>query len=413
MRLPSLRAFSHDAKQLILSSGLIAVSFFGVFSLLRSLYLLRLGFGAPYVGAYYATGAFTFMAMGVPSGLLGQRFGTRRMMLVGSWLTVIGMSILPLLEMLMPAHGATWPFVSQLVMTVGWSMINVNTVPALMAVTRAPDRSSAYAMTSALRGIGTFGGTVVGGILPGLLAGFVGTDVQDPIPYGYALLVGALLGLLSIGPLLRIRGGGRPPADDVATRQRGPFPLLPVAAVIIYVFLRHTGWTTCQSFCTPYLDTELRIPTSTIGIINGAGQVAAIGVAFLIPRLSERWDHGWIVTASTGILSVSLAVLAIASHWSTVAFGMLGIQVAASLWLPSLQVFQMELVSEGWRGLSYGAVTMAMGSGFGSMSLFGGYFIDAQGYKKLFMLGVGLAIAGTVLMAAISQRVSRRARESR
>ncbi len=195
-------------------------------------------------------------------------------------------------------------------------------------------------------------------------------------------------------------------------RQRGPFPLLPVAAMIVYVFLRHTGWTTCQSFCTPYLDTELRIPTSTIGLINGVGQVAAIGVAFLIPRLSERWDYGWIVTASTGILSVSLGILATASHWSTVGFGMLGIQVAASLWLPSLQVFQMELVSEGWRGLSYGAVTMAMGSGFGSMSLFGGYFIDAHGYQKLFGLGIGLAAAGTVLMAAISHRVSRSMRES-
>jgi predicted MFS family arabinose efflux permease len=96
--------------------------------------------------------------------------------------------------------------------------------------------------------------------------------------------------------------------------------------------------------------------------------------------------------------------LAFLPHWSTAGLGLLGVQVSSAVWLPALQVFQMELVTEGWRGLSYGAVTMAMGLGFGSMSLVGGYVIEAQGYRTLFAVGVGLALAATVVMAAISQR---------
>ncbi|MHB1319230.1 MAG: MFS transporter [Anaerolineae bacterium] len=403
-RLPSLHEFSHDARLLILASGLIAGSFLGWFSLLRSLYLLRLGFTPAYVGIYFAIGSFIFMALGIPAGALGQRFGTRRIMVVSVWLTVIGMLLLPLGEMVAPALRAVVPVVSQLVLTVGWSSIAVNTVPALMTVTQPSNRSSAYAMASALQGLGTLVGTLIGGALPGLIARIAGVSTSDPTPYAIALLIGAALGLLAIGPLSRVKGGQRPTTAEHAALERGPFPLLPVAAMVAYVFLRHAGWTTCQAFCGPYMDTELTLSTTAIGLVTGIGQVAAILVVFSVPRLAERWSHGWIVAASTGILALSLLLLAVVPHWIAVLVGLLGVQVAASLWLPALQVFQMELVPDAWRAIAYGALTTAMGSGFGVMSLFGGYFIDRQGYQKLFQLGVVLSVAGTLLMAAISRK---------
>lgn len=406
IRLPSLRDFSHDARLIILVSGLTAISFFGIHTLLRSLYVLRLGYGPAYVGAYYASGALTFMAMGVPSGALGQRFGTRRVMLVGGWITVLGMALLPVSELLSPPLRGAWPFLSQIVLTIGWSAMQVNTVPALMAVTQDYNRSSAYAMTSTLRGVGTFLGTLGGGALPGLFAILLGLDrrLDSPTPYSYALLVGALLTLLAIIPLSRIRGGEAVHADDQALQQRGPFPLAIVATLIIYVFFRHASWTTCQAFCNPYMDTELSLPTSSIGALTSAGQIAAIVATLLIPRLARRWHHGWIVAGSTGVLAGSLALMAFIPHWSAVGLGLLGVQVSAAVWLPALQVFQMETVNEGWRGLSYGAVTTAMGLGFGSTSLASGYVIEAQGYQRLFGLGVLLAVAATVLMSAIAQR---------
>jgi MFS family permease len=154
------------------------------------------------------------------------------------------------------------------------------------------------------------------------------------------------------------------------------------------------------------MDTDLNLATSVIGVLTSLGQVAAILGAFLIPRLARRVHHGWIVALSTAVLGVSLTLLALVPHWAAVSVGLLGVQVSASLWLPALQVFQMELVTEGWRGLAYGAVTMAMGSGFGSMSLFGGSYIEASGYRALFGLGVGLAAVATILMALITRRTT-------
>jgi predicted MFS family arabinose efflux permease len=213
-----------------------------------------------------------------------------------------------------------------------------------------------------------------------------------------------VLGLPVIRPLVRITGGLRPPPDSRIALNRGPFPLLPVVAIAIYVFVRHAGWTTCAVFCSPYMDTELGLTTAVIGLVTGIGQVAAILVVFAIPRLAERRNHGWIVVVSTALLALSLLLLALVPHWAAATLGLLGVQVAAALWLPALQVFQMELMPEGWRAIGYGALTTAMGSGYGATSLFGGYLVDNHGYRALFQLGVVLSAAGALLMATISRR---------
>lgn len=419
IRLPTLRDYSHDAQQIIIVSGLIAISYFGVIALLRGLYLLRLGYDPSFLGTYYATGALTFMSMGVPSGALGQRLGTRRVMLMGAWLVVGGMLLLPLAVQVPPVWARVLPLASQVVATMGWSMFSVNSVPALMLVTSDINRASAYALTSVLRGIGTFLGTLLGGILPGLVARLmapgapVDAALATPEPYAWALLVGALLGLTAVLPLSRVRGGLRPTAAERGSTPRGPFPFALVAALIAYVLTRHMGWTACQAYCSPYMDTDLALSTATIGTLTSVGQIAAIIATLLLPRILRRRSHGWVLAATTAAQVASLALLAFVPHWSAAAVGLLGVQVSAALWIPELQVFQMELVSEGWRGLAYGAVTMAMGLGFGTMSFFGGRLITLRGYAQLFTVGGVLSAVGTLLMLGIARRAGASAPSAR
>ena len=402
-RLPSLNAFPHDARQLILAYGIISGSFLGAFSLLRNLYMLRLGLTPAYIGAYHGIGSFYFMALGMPCGALGQRFGTRKVMIIGAWLAAFGMALLPVGQMVAPTLRTVIPFVSQFVLTTGWATFSINAVPALMTATQASNRSGAYAMLSAFQGVGSLVGTLAGGALPGLVAQIAGRSAADPFPFAWALVLASMLGLPVIRPLVRIRGGLLLPPDSRAAVQRGSFPFLPVVAIAIYVILRHAGWTTCAVFCSPYMDTELGLTAATIGLVTSVGQVAAILAVFAIPRLAGRWSHGWIVVMSTAVLALSLLLLALVPHWGAVAVGLLGVQVAAALWLPALQVFQMELVPEGWRAIAYGALTTAMGSGYGVTSLFGGWFVDSHGYRALFRLGAVFSAVGALMMAAISR----------
>ena len=407
-RLRALLRFNRDTRLLIATSGIFAISFYGIQMLLRVLYILRLGRGPEYVGLFGAAAALTYMSMGLPSGALGKRFGVRRAMLAGGIVTIIGMALLPLTEYLPTWAQGVWPIVTQMVRTTGWSMFNVNLVPALMATTSGDqgshaDRNSAYAINSMLKGLGTFLGNVAGGILPGLFAHMLSQTLDMPGPYGSALWVGAVLGIVALIPLGRV-GEIEQRAAEERTETWGRFPMLPVALMVLHVYLSQGGWATCQAFAGAYMDTVLALPAFAIGLVTGVGQFAATLAPLLNPRLARHRGDGWTLMVTALCTGVSLLPLALIPHWTAAAVGRLGVLALSAMWMPALHVYQMERIETRWRSLAYGAVSMAMGFSFGSASLAGGYIIAAAGYRTLFLLGAGLSTAGAVLMWAILRR---------
>ena len=405
LKLGSLPRLPRDAKLIVVASGLSAVSFFGIQMLLKVLYILRLGHGPEYVGLFGAVSAFVYMGMGLPSGALGTRFGTRTIMLIGGFTTVVGMALLPMTESVPAWAQDAWPFVSQVVLTAGWSMFNVNMVPALMAGTTPDTRNGAYALGNAIRSMGTFVGTFVGGALPGAFGSFLHQTLEAPAPYRYALWVGAALCMFSLVPLVMV-GKVESHVSRQQTAGRGPFPVLPIGLMVGYVLIRHAGWATCQAFYNAYLDTDLHMSASSIGLITGVGQALSMVAALMTPRLAARRSNGWTLVMTTLGTAVFLLPLVLVPHWTAAAVGRVGILVMSAVWMPALQVFQMELVDSQWRSLAYGAVAMAMGMGFGSTSFGGGYLIAAAGYRSLFLLGVGLSVVAAAVMWGILRRQS-------
>ena len=130
-----------------------------------------------------------------------------------------------------------------------------------------------------------------------------------------------------------------------------------------------------QAFASAYMDTDLLLPASAIGLITGLGQFAAMGTPLLNPRLARRWGEGGTLVAAALGIGVSMLPLALLPHWLAVAVGSVGVLSMSAMWMPALHVFQMDQVESHWRSLAYGAVSMAMGFSFASMSLLGGYVI--------------------------------------
>jgi predicted MFS family arabinose efflux permease len=124
----------------------------------------------------------------------------------------------------------------------------------------------------------------------------------------------------------------------------------------------------------------------------------------LNPRLAQRWGDGWTLGVTALGIGVSLLPLALVPHWSAVAVGSVGVLSLSAMWLPALHVFQMEQVEPRWRSMAYGAVSMAMGFSFASMSLLGGYVIARAGYRTMFAIGAGISVVGAALMWAILSR---------
>ena len=293
VRLPSGARFARDAWLLIAVSGVLSVSFYGIHNLLRVFYVLRLGHGPEYVGLYSASSALTYMAMGLPSGALGQRYGTRRIMLLAIVIVVLGMIALPLTEVLPTALHAAWPIISQIILTSGWSMINVNIIPGLVTATAPESRGSVYALNGAVRGVGTLVGTLVGGLLPGFFAGLFGQTLDAATPYGYSLWVGAAVSIVAIVPIALLR-----PARPSATASSGadttdPFPIAPMALLAGHIFLVHGGWATLQAFGNAaYGHRPAPHRLGHRAHHRRPAQLVSTGAALVTPRLVRRAGDG-------------------------------------------------------------------------------------------------------------------------
>lgn len=393
----SFSGLARDARLIIISTAVLGISFFGIQMLLNVLYILRLGYSVEYVGLFNASGAFTYILSSLPAAAVGNRLGLRMAMVLGGVITVLGLAILPVVEYVPTTLHMSWPIFSQIVITIGWALISINQVPALMAVTTVQNRTSAYALNGVARGVGTFAGTIVGGFLPMLFAQLLRDHVDAPGPYRAALWMGSVLALLGLIPLALIQ-----PAEPVSRNAQAetttPFPIAPVGLLVLHVYLSQLGPAACQFFCSAYMDTTLLLSAAAIGLLTGIGQFTTILAPLLTPRFAYRYGNGWTLMAASLGTAVSLLPLALIPHWAAAGTGRLGTLALAALWMPALQVFQMELVAPRWRSLTYGIISMAMGCAYASVGFVGGRLVATWGYTTLFGLTLGLTLLGTALM---------------
>ena len=389
---------------LLIAIGLLAVSFFGIQSFLKTFYILRLGYGLVFLGLFNAAGALSYMAMSLPGGALGDRLGVTRTMRIGVVVTTVGMVLLPLTESVPPFARYYWPIFSQMVVSGGYALFSINLVPALMGLTSDENRNSAYAMSSVVRGLGTFVGTPFAGLLPGLIAVLIGVSLNSSAPYRLALWLSPVVALLALIPLLRIAEAEQiDPQEEKATLQ-GAFPVASVGLLILFVCFSQAAGATCHSFCTAYLDTEFHLSTSRIGLISSVGQFVSIFAPMLLPMLARRRGNGWTLMATTIGGAVSMVPLILIPQWFAAAVGQFGSMVLSAVRMPALQVYQMEMIERRWRSLAYGAVSTAMGLSFALVSFSGGQIIARWGYTNLFVMGVCLSLVGATIMWGLLKR---------
>jgi len=395
--LPSLSQFDRDARLLFVATGIISGAMFGIQKLLEVLYVLRLGHGPEYVGVFIASGALAFMGMSLPAGALGRRFGTRHAMRLGGIGIVLGMVSMPLTEFVFPGVRHFWPIGSRILIHSGWSMFNTNLVTALATATRVDNRNDAYAVNGVLRGLGILLGSLVAGILPDLFARALHASLEVPGPYRFALWVGAVLGLIGLTPVSLVEG-----SETGVPRERkgnrGHFPVGPMVLMMIYACAYNSGFATWSGFCSAYMDSELHLPTSVIGMIAGSAQFGAILAPLAIAGLSSRRGNGWILLLTSLVTGISLAPVGLVDHWAVAGQASICTLVLSAIWLPAVAAFQMEMVDSEWWSLAYGAVSMAMGLGFGTATILGGHVAAALGYSSLFLIGAGLAVLSAVPM---------------
>jgi predicted MFS family arabinose efflux permease len=409
LRLNLLARYPRDVWLLCAATSLGASAFLGLRQLLNALYLLRLGLGVDSVGAMSAVGAISFSLSSLPGGALGTRKGPRRVMLLGALVNMVGMALLPLTEMLPDSLRFSWVLLSQTMSSSGWAFFSVNAVAVMAGLTTPTNRRGAYALSEAFYGLGSFLGTLLGGLLPGVFAALLSTTTEFALPYRYALwgaMVPVMLGLLPL--ILLIRHEELAPVGTCAGRGVDRFRIgLPLVLLVLVALFNNGAYAACRVFSSAYLDTIHRLPTSLIGTITSVAMLLAAVIALSSQRISRGHSSGWAMALASLGVGASLLLMAVVPHWMGGALGVLGVYSILSLWRPSFQALQMEIADPAWRSLVSGATAMSMSLGFGSVSYSGGLVVERLGYRGEFLLGAGLAVISAFIAITLQRRLRR------
>lgn len=410
----TLRNATRNARIVLLLSAVMGLSIDGgVYSVIFNLYLLRLNFGPEFVGQINSVANLTFALGSLAAGWLGMRYGNRRVMIAGMGIAVVGALALPLGELAPSATRAVWLTTTLLLAYLGLALYFVNSGPFLIRVTPVNARGAIFAVQSAISGLASFAGGLLGGMLPALFAFWMGVSMMHPGPYRMPLL---LVGALTAGALLLVLQTREPETDEAepesleakpgAPRPRSAYPLIFFMSVVR--FLQVAGVGAAVIFFNVYMDAELRVATPIIGLVAATARLLAVPAALLGPTLARRVGYGEAAMLGSLGAALSLLPLALIPNPAAAGLGFIGLLAFTAIRYPTFYVYIMERTPPRLRATMTGAGEMAAGFSFALISLLGGFIIVQFGYAAAFLLSAIVTLAGTALFAVYVWRQRKR-----
>jgi len=412
----TIRQFNHNIHMYLIATALLGFTVDGgIYSVLFNLYLLRLGHDPELIGMINSAALLTFAIFSLPAGMIGSRWGSRQVMIIGLTMMLVGCSLLPLAEFGPASWQVGWLIGSYVVAFLGLALYFVNAAPFAMSVAPPEERSHVFSVQVALWSLAGFAGSLVGGLLPSFFSSILDVSLNEPAPYRYPLLIAAILtipGILAILTTTSPEENVAPPsklelAAGVNLAQVGKAA---IGLIILMAFIRMlqvTSMGATSTFFNVYLDTSLQVPTLQIGLLSAMGRLLAAAAAMATPLLTARKGHGAVVIWASVGGALFMLPLALLPHWSAAGLGFVGMVALSSVRYSAFLVYSMELISPKLRAAMSGAGEMAAGLSFSFMALSGGYLISLFGFTSLFLMGAALSILGTLLFWLYDRRPRR------
>ena len=381
--------FSRPAR-LYLLTELLAWTCHGIFAVVFNLYLLEGGYRESFIGRAVSLNGLGMALAALPAGMLADRWGRRRCLLLGGALDAAAQFARG--SLLSPGAVLTGSFFAG----AGQSLLAIAGAPFLTEHSTPRERThlfSTFFATALLAGVI---GSAAGGEIPALLGALPEPLRPDRLhAYRGALWIGALLNAAACLPLLRLRGLAEPVlaqghvAADPSVRRR----LIPIA---LNSFLIGAGAGLVIPFMNLYFARRFSCSSSQIGVFFSLAAVFTAIASLLGPALARRF--GMLRTAvAAQLLSLPFLItlgveqrleIAVAAFWIRATL------MQAST--PLVQAFVMEALPLSLRARSTSLNNMVWNGGWAVSATLSGVIIQRFGYDVPFYITATLyAIAAT------------------
>ena len=391
-----IRQFNRNVRLYLLAQLFVGLSYFGIFSVLFNLYLLRLGYGTETIGVINSGMLLGYALFSPFAGSLGRRLGINRLISLGLAVTMIGFLVLPAAGVFQGLLRSVWLVAAGGLVWLGMAAVLVNGDVLLYTEAGEEGSGHAFPIFLALWGFGSFAGSLVAGRLPSLVSGLLQLPVSHPASYGCSLLFSGVLLIPGLMCLILIKPTGQG-STKVTERAPGNAPYGLMLLLVAIQMLQGTGEGAVRMFLNVYLADGLRLSTSGIGTLMAVAQLLPVLVALIAPFFLTRWGNQRVFVWSSLAIALCLVPLGTVSHWSAAGIGYTGIMAMAWMWRTPFIRYRMALVPPGWRPLVNGTLNMALGLSWSAVTLADGYVIATLGYSAFFLGAAALTAAGTLI----------------
>lgn len=366
----------------------------GIYAVVYNLFVLRLGYGPDFVGLLASVSLVGFTLAGAVAGPLGDRVGSRRMMLFGLGAMAVGLGLMPLTASA-PTEYQSFALIALFsAANMGLAVFFVNASPYISAVAAPSVLERAFAYQTALWAFCAFLGSLVGGFLPAPLAAALGWSLADPAPYAVPMIV-AGIGMAAAFTAILFTQNAAPHAAHGKAEKAAAFSLAIIAVLGVVRFFHAGTIGAILPFFNIYMDSALQAPTAQIGLVTASGRLLAAALALLTTVAARRWGNRNVVTWGSVLMSLAVVPMILIPDAVAASFGFISVASLSSMRYAAFLTFAMKAVPAHRRGLLAGVSETSVGISFALTAFLGGQIITRLGYPPLFTIGCIMGLIGS------------------
>lgn len=186
--------FNRETRLFLLSTLLFGFSF-SVWELFFNLYFLSLGFNQDMLGLIRSATPISALLLGLPLGILSDRIGPRKSMLIG--LTICFTGMLFEIRLLNPIL----VYVFGWIQGAGYMLYHIAQPPYIMTVSKQEHQALIFSLNFGFLTVASMVGNLIAGQVPIQLERFLGLTPGSPESYRWVITAGILLAATSLIPI--------------------------------------------------------------------------------------------------------------------------------------------------------------------------------------------------------------------